>query len=113
MTPKPRGPVREDTWGRLLAPARPAPTPAPALRRSHFPDPPPGTLCQHASPFLRLLPAPSGTGEAGITTLWTQRGARSGRRARRGYARGRTQITRSGAVWLATLASSFAVPSGG
>jgi transposase len=36
--------AREDTWGRLLAPARPACTPAPALRRSHFPDPPPTTL---------------------------------------------------------------------
>src|SRR5215472_9189591 len=40
--------AREDTWGRLLAPARPACTPAPALRRSHFPDPPPATLCQES-----------------------------------------------------------------
>ena len=32
--------AREDTWGRLLAPARPAQTPVPAPRRSHFPDPP-------------------------------------------------------------------------
>jgi hypothetical protein len=38
--------VREDTWGRLLAPARPACTPASALRRSHFPDPPLTTLRQ-------------------------------------------------------------------
>ncbi len=36
--------AREDTRGRLLAPARPTHTPTPALRRSHFPDPPPGTL---------------------------------------------------------------------
>jgi hypothetical protein len=40
----PRRRAREDTRGRLLAPARPASTPAPALRRSHFPDPPQTTL---------------------------------------------------------------------
>ena len=36
--------AREDTRGRLLAPARPAHTPLPALRRSHFPDPPSTSL---------------------------------------------------------------------
>jgi transposase len=43
-TPVPGKRAREDTWGRLLAPARPAHTPPPALRRSHFPDPPPASL---------------------------------------------------------------------
>src|SRR5437660_11204683 len=56
-----RGPqrrAREDTRGRLLALAWPACAPAPALQRSHFPDPPPATLRQHADPLSRLLPAP-------------------------------------------------------
>ena len=44
--------AREDTWGRLLAPARPARTPAPALRRSHFPDPPQTALRQESQPIL-------------------------------------------------------------
>jgi transposase len=48
--------AREDTWGRLLAPARPACTPAPALRRSHFPDPPPTTLRQESQPILLAAP---------------------------------------------------------
>src|SRR6266568_6905895 len=55
-----RGPqrrAREDTRGRLLALAWPACTPAPALQRSHFPDPPPATLRRHAGPFARLHPA--------------------------------------------------------
>ena len=52
------GRAREDTRGRLLTPARPAHTPTPALRRSHFPDPPPATLRQKACPFSRLLPPP-------------------------------------------------------
>jgi len=55
-----RGPqrrAREDTRGRLLALAWPACTPAPALQRSHFPDPPPATPRRHAGPFPRLLPA--------------------------------------------------------
>jgi transposase len=42
--------------GRLLAPARPACTPAPALRRSHFPDPPPTTLRQEKQPILLAAP---------------------------------------------------------
>jgi transposase len=33
-------------WGGLLTPARPTQTPTPALRTSHFPDPPPATLRQ-------------------------------------------------------------------
>ncbi len=49
--------AREDTWGRLLAPARPAPTPSPALRRSHVPDPPHPTL-RPPTPFFALLPPP-------------------------------------------------------
>jgi transposase len=32
--------AREDTWGRLCNPARPTQSPWPALRTSHFPDPP-------------------------------------------------------------------------
>ena len=48
--------AREDTWGRLLAPARPACTPAPALRRSHFPDPPPTTLRHKRQPILLAAP---------------------------------------------------------
>ena len=50
--------AREDIRGRLLALAWPASTPAPALQRSHFPDPPSATLRQHGDPFLRLLLAP-------------------------------------------------------
>jgi len=46
----------EDTWGRLLAPARPACTPAPALRRSHFPDPPLTTLRQQSQPIPLVAP---------------------------------------------------------
>jgi transposase len=51
--------AREDTWGRLLAPARPASTPAPALRRSHLPGPPPTTLRPHsaARSVLQAVPA--------------------------------------------------------
>jgi transposase len=48
--------AREDTWGRLLAPARPACTPAPALRRSHFPDPPLPTLRQESQSLLLAVP---------------------------------------------------------
>jgi hypothetical protein len=48
--------AREDTWGRLLAPARPAQTPLPALRRSHFPDPPPTTLRRQSQPILLVAP---------------------------------------------------------
>jgi transposase len=56
--------AREDTWGRLLAPARPACTPAPALRRSHFPDPPPPTL-RPPQPARRPVPraAPASLGQ--------------------------------------------------
>ena len=39
--------ARKDTWGRLRDPARPARTPTPTLRTSHFPGPP--------TPTLRLL----------------------------------------------------------
>ena len=39
-----RGRAREDKWGRLLAPARPTPTPTSTLRRSHFPGPPASRL---------------------------------------------------------------------
>src|SRR5215470_4018781 len=51
------GTAREDTWGRLLAPARPACTPVPALRRSHFPDPPPMTIRLDSHPILLRIPA--------------------------------------------------------
>src|SRR5690242_11695575 len=101
--PGPRGRAREDTWGRLLAPARPALTPTPALRTSHFPDPPPATLRQLLHPSSRLLPplpAPPGPQPpssglcvtAGRTSAHspdgnnhplTQRGARSVRRLAR------------------------------
>lgn len=53
----PTGPprrAREDTRGRLLAPARPASTPTPALRRSHFPDPPDQRL-QPPQPGVRSV----------------------------------------------------------
>src|SRR5665213_1796220 len=39
-----QGRAREDTRGRLQAPARPTQTPTSTLRRSHFPDPPATTL---------------------------------------------------------------------
>ena len=58
-------------------------------------------------------PRRAGAGDARHARQMRATFGRIGRRARRGYARGRTQITRSGAVRLATLASSFAVPSGG
>src|SRR5215471_1689088 len=48
--------AREDTWGRLLAPARPASAPLPALRRTHFPDPPPTTLRPESQPILLVAP---------------------------------------------------------
>ena len=48
--------AREDTWGRLLTPARPAQTPTPALRTSHFPDPPPTTLRHQTRPVLQVEP---------------------------------------------------------
>src|SRR5580704_15569892 len=54
--PAARERARQDTWGRLLAPARPACTPAPALRRSHFPDPPPATLRQERQSILLVVP---------------------------------------------------------
>jgi hypothetical protein len=54
------GRAREHTRGRLLIPARPTHTSTPALRISHFPDPP-NTILN--SPRRRLL---------------TQRGAMSG-----------------------------------
>ena len=43
-TPKREGRARKDTWGRLRNPARPARTPTPTLRTSHFPSPPTSTL---------------------------------------------------------------------
>src|SRR5580704_4673412 len=54
--PAARERARQDTWGRLLAPTRPARTPAPALRRSHFPDPPPMTLRQNSQSILLVVP---------------------------------------------------------
>jgi hypothetical protein len=59
-TPGRRQRAREDTWGRLLAPARPACTPAPALRRSHFPDPPPATLPLPIPLVVSPPPPPAG-----------------------------------------------------
>jgi transposase len=59
-TPKREGRTRKDTWGRLRNPARPARTPTPALRTSHFPSPPapmlprPPTRAQHVP---RRIPA--------------------------------------------------------
>ncbi len=38
------GRAREDTWERLCNPARPAQSQRPALRKSHFPDPPNTTI---------------------------------------------------------------------
>ncbi len=55
-TPEQQERAREDTWGRLLAPARPTHTPTSTLRRSHFPDPPPTTLRQESQPILRAAP---------------------------------------------------------
>jgi len=52
---KRNGPGRTPA-GRLLAPARPACTPAPALRTSHFPDPPPTTLRRERQPILLAAP---------------------------------------------------------
>jgi hypothetical protein len=49
--------AREDTWGRLCNPARPTRTPGPALRKSHFPDPP-NTSLEHRSPPLSHRGAP-------------------------------------------------------
>src|SRR5450759_2828201 len=51
-TPPTRGRAREDTGERLSHPARPAHIPTPALRISHFPDPPPTTLEPHSPPRL-------------------------------------------------------------
>src|SRR5262249_20609923 len=48
--------AREDTQGRLLAPARSACTPAPVLRSSHFPAPPPMTLRQNSPPIVLGIP---------------------------------------------------------
>jgi transposase len=41
---------------RALTPARPACTPAPALRRSHFPGPPSTTLCHQSQLILPVVP---------------------------------------------------------
>jgi hypothetical protein len=102
--------AREDTWGRLLAPARPAQTPLPALRRSHFPDPPSTTLRQQSQPILLVVPGALhhrrtaavvkrsllDDGEDRHTlfgpgmTLLTQRGAMSGR----------VQTAAQAAAWL-------------
>ena len=49
--------ILADTWGRLLARARPALTPVPALRRSHFPDPPSTTLRRLGQLIPLVLPA--------------------------------------------------------
>ena len=59
-TPKREGRARKDTWGRLRNPARPARTPTPALRTSHFPSPPASTLPRpptRAQTALRRVPA--------------------------------------------------------
>jgi len=51
--------VREDTRGRLQAPARSTQTPISTLRRSHFPDPPTITLPARKAcgqTVLRLVP---------------------------------------------------------
>ena len=47
--------AREDTWGRLCSPARPAQPRQPALRTSHFPDPPTRTLRPPPHAFQRHL----------------------------------------------------------
>jgi transposase len=44
--------AREDTGVRHFNPARPAPNPTPALRISHFPDPPPPILELRSPPLL-------------------------------------------------------------
>jgi hypothetical protein len=47
-----RGRAREDTGETTLTPARPAHIPTPALRTSHFPDPPPPSLEPHDGRLL-------------------------------------------------------------
>src|SRR5665213_3207312 len=54
-----QGRAREDTRGRLQAPARSTQTPISTLRRSHFPDPPAPTLpAQKALDQTVLRPVP-------------------------------------------------------
>src|SRR5665647_1100663 len=51
--------TREGNGERLLTPARPAHTPTPALRKSHFPDPPPCRLRRQlplAQTLVRRVP---------------------------------------------------------
>src|SRR5665213_2884053 len=47
--------VREDTRGRLQAPARSTQTPISTLRRSHFPDPPTPALPAQQTPDQTVL----------------------------------------------------------
>ena len=51
-TPSTPSRAREDTRERLRSPARPAHIPAPALRTSHFPDPPTASLKPTSQPRL-------------------------------------------------------------
>ena len=68
-TPSPtaqRGRAREGNGATTLTPARPAHIPTPALRTSHFPDPPPPSLEPHSRPRLdtegshERMPGPEG-----------------------------------------------------
>ena len=51
-SPPPRRRAREDTGATSLSPARPDHNPTPALRTSHFPDPPNTSLSQLSQPRL-------------------------------------------------------------
>src|SRR5437773_2841181 len=53
-TPDEPGRAREDTREGLFHPARPAQSRQPALRISHFPDPPTPTLKHHSSPPIDI-----------------------------------------------------------
>jgi len=73
--------------GALLAPARPALTPAPALRRSHFPGPPPTTLRPH-QPARRSVPrtvpaAPASAGPQPPSSALCLTAARTGAHSQR------------------------------
>ncbi|WP_330186462.1 IS110 family transposase [Dactylosporangium sp. AC04546] len=63
-TPRRQRRAREDKRERLCNPARPTQSQQPALRNSHFPDPPPTTLERPSSPPLDTEECLGGVGRA-------------------------------------------------
>ena len=71
--PRCRRRAREGTWATTLTPARPAHSPTPALRTSHFPDPPPTSLEPLSPRCLDLKGCHERTSDIAYSPSWKTR----------------------------------------